>query len=70
MSADPRADILRNGIRLMADRRDAAKAEQEAAQEQLKRLVQQAKDAGVSVQEIAGILGVSRQAVYDLYLYG
>jgi DNA-binding phage protein len=54
------------GIRQAAKRRErAAKARHEATEE-LRRYVEAAQAAGVSISQIAREAGLSRQGVYDL----
>jgi hypothetical protein len=49
-----------------ANRRKAANAERTAAVADLRQRIRKAHQAGVSVMELAGVSGLSRQAVYDL----
>lgn len=59
------AAILRS-IRGAAKRRERADAARREATDDLRRYCEAARDAGVSVTQIASEAGLSRQGVYDL----
>ncbi|HWI96185.1 MAG TPA: hypothetical protein VNS60_08990 [Solirubrobacterales bacterium] len=57
--------ILRS-IRSAAKRREKADAAKREATEDLRRYCEAAREAGVSITQIASEAGLSRQGVYDL----
>jgi DNA invertase Pin-like site-specific DNA recombinase len=57
---------LLKGIRGAASRRHTADEAKRMATEDLRGLVRQAREEGVSVTKIASEAGLSRQGVYDL----
>ncbi len=57
--------ILR-GIRGAAKRREKADAAKRDATDDLRRYCEAAREAGVSITQIASEAGLSRQGVYDL----
>jgi DNA invertase Pin-like site-specific DNA recombinase len=57
---------LLKGIRGAASRRHTADERKREATEDLRRLVRQAREEGVSITRIASEAGLSRQGVYDL----
>lgn len=57
---------LRKALKRAGRKRQAAKAAQRDAAEQLAEIVPTAVAAGIPTSEIASITGLSRQAVYDL----
>lgn len=59
------ASILRS-IRSAAKRREKADAVRREATEDLRRYCEAAREAGVSITQIASEAGLSRQGVYDL----
>jgi DNA-binding phage protein len=59
------ATILRS-IRSAAKRREKADAAKREATEDLRRYCEAAREAGVSITQIASEAGLSRQGVYDL----
>jgi len=59
------ASILRS-IRSAAKRREKADAAKREATDDLRRYCEAAREAGVSVTQIASEAGLSRQGVYDL----
>lgn len=59
------ASILRS-IRSAAKRREKADAAKREATEDLRRYCEAAREAGVSITQIASEAGLSRQGVYDL----
>jgi len=59
------ASILRS-IRGAAKRREKADAARREATEDLRRYCEAAREAGVSITQIASEAGLSRQGVYDL----
>lgn len=59
------ARILRS-IRSAAKRREKADAARREATEDLRRYCEAAREAGVSITQIASEAGLSRQGVYDL----
>jgi DNA-binding IscR family transcriptional regulator len=60
------ADRLRNELRDAAEMRSLAKQAEQAAFAKIRLVAPKAKAEGVSVTEIAAILGMSRQALYQL----
>ena len=54
------------GIQGAAKRRDLADSEKRSATSDLRRYCVAAKDAGISITQIAREAGLSRQGVYDL----
>jgi DNA-binding phage protein len=59
------ATVLRS-IRSAAKRREKADAAKREATEDLRRYCEAAREAGVSITQIASEAGLSRQGVYDL----
>lgn len=59
------ATILRS-IRSAAKRREKADAAKREATADLRRYCEEAREAGVSITQIASEAGLSRQGVYDL----
>ena len=55
-----------NGIKDAAARREQADTEKRSATDDLRRYCTAAKEAGVSITQIAREAGLSRQGVYDL----
>jgi len=58
------AELYLDALRAAVDRRNRAESERQTAQAQIAELVDKARDAGVSVDRIATVLDVTRQAVY------
>lgn len=54
------------GIKQAAKRREKAAAERREATSELRRYIEAAQAAGVSISQIAREAGLSRQGVYDL----
>lgn len=54
------------GIQTAAKRREEAESERKSATADLRRYCAAAKEAGVSITQIAKEAGLSRQGVYDL----
>jgi len=53
-------------VRKAANRRQRADATRRTATNDLEQWLRRAHDAGVTVTELAGVSGLSRQGVYDL----
>jgi hypothetical protein len=61
----PQATAIKR-IRGAARKRERADAAKREATEDLRRYIEEAKAAGISISEIAREAGLSRQGVYDL----
>ena len=54
-------------LRQAAKKRDRANRARREAANELRRYCREAKDAGISISQIAREAGLSRQGVYDLF---